>query len=58
MISEVGQIEMVYQHDSSITNPIAPDLTGSTVFAEKITSISHQPPAGSANTQFGKTHFF
>ena len=27
-------------------------------FATKITSISHQPPAGSANTQFDKTQFF
>ena len=27
-------------------------------FATKITSISHQPPAGSANAQFNKTQFF
>ena len=27
-------------------------------FATKITSISHQPPAGSANAQFDKTQFF
>ena len=30
----------------------------STGFATKITSISHQPPAGSANAQFDKTQFF
>ena len=30
----------------------------STGFATKITSIPHQPPAGSANTQFDKTQFF
>ena len=30
----------------------------STGFATKITSISHQPPAGSANAQFNKTQFF
>ena len=33
-------------------------MTGSTRFAEKVTSISHQPPEGSANDQFGKTQFF
>ena len=32
--------------------------TQSTEFASKITSISHQPPAGSANAQFEKTQFF
>ena len=30
----------------------------STGFATKIASISHQPPAGSANAQFDKTQFF
>ena len=30
----------------------------STGFATKITSISHQPPEGSANAQFDKTQFF
>ena len=30
----------------------------STGFATKITSISHQLPAGYANAQFDKTHFF
>ena len=30
----------------------------STGFATKITSISHQPPSGSANAQFDKTQFF
>ena len=30
----------------------------STGLATKITSISHQPPAGSANAQFDKTQFF
>ena len=30
----------------------------STGFATKMTSISHQPPAGSANALFGKTQFF
>ena len=30
----------------------------STGFATKITSISHQPPAGSANAQFDKSQFF
>ena len=30
----------------------------STGFATKIRSISHQPPAGSANVQFDKTEFF
>ena len=33
-------------------------MTGSIRFAEKVTSITHQPPDGSANDQFGKTQFF
>ena len=28
------------------------------VFAKKITSVSHQPPAECANAQFDKTQFF
>ena len=40
------------------SNEIDNSKRDSTGFATKITSISHQPPAGSANAQFDKTQFF